>query len=156
MTDFHGPRDVHDSLIDKTVQIGAIARSPAMVDQDLHAPADFLQFQRLLTGRGIVHHVLTLASRNSAKGRSAPLQKKMGAKAPRYSDRRQPSWRPLRVGVHNLNSVQRYQVQQVALVDVGMRAALLPAFTRGLVRAPTRTMPAKKRLAVAISLPPCG
>ena len=82
MTDFHGPRDVHDSLIEKTVQIGAIARSPAKVDQDSHAPADFLQFQRLLTGRGIVHHVLTLASRNSAKGRSAPLQKKWEPKLP--------------------------------------------------------------------------
>ena len=129
MTDFHGPRDVHDSLIDKTVQIGAIARSPAKVDQDSHAPADFLQFQRLLTGRGIVHHVLTLASRNSAKGRSAPLQKKMGAKAPRYSDRRQPSWRPLRVGVHNLNSVQRYQVQQVALVEKSVLAGCYLSFS---------------------------
>jgi hypothetical protein len=129
MTDFHGPRDVHDSLIEKTVQIGAIARSPAKVDQDSHAPADFLQFQRLLTGRGIVHHVLTLASRNSAKGRSAPLQKKMGAKAPRYSDRRQPSWRPLRVGVHNLNSVQRYQVQQVALVEKSVLAGCYLSFS---------------------------
>jgi hypothetical protein len=36
MTDLHGPRDLHHSLIEKTVQIGSFARSPAEVDQDPH------------------------------------------------------------------------------------------------------------------------
>jgi len=32
MTDLHGPRDLHHSLVEKTVQIGGFARSPAKVD----------------------------------------------------------------------------------------------------------------------------
>jgi hypothetical protein len=62
MTDLHGPRDLHHSLIEKPVQIRGFARSPAEVDQDPHVSADFLQFQQLLTGRGIDHYVLTLVS----------------------------------------------------------------------------------------------
>ena len=55
MSDLHGPRDLHHRLIEKTVQIGGFARSPAEVDQDPHVPADFLQFRRLCLGRAIVH-----------------------------------------------------------------------------------------------------
>ena len=49
MTDLHGPRDLHHRLIEKTVQIGGFACSAAEIDQDPHVPADFFQFQRLLT-----------------------------------------------------------------------------------------------------------
>src|SRR4051812_11117866 len=73
MADLHGPRDQHNRLIEKTVQIGGFTRGPAEIDQDPHVPPDFFQFQRLLTGRGRVHHGLTLASRNGAKGNSSPV-----------------------------------------------------------------------------------
>ena len=68
MSDLHGPRDLHHGLIEKTVQIRGFARSPAEVDQDPHVPADFLQFRRLFTDRGIVHPGSTLAARNGARG----------------------------------------------------------------------------------------
>ena len=74
MIDFHRPRDLHHRLIEKTVQVGGFACGAAVVDQDEHMATDFLQFQRLLTGRCIVHYGLTLASRNGAKGRSSPLR----------------------------------------------------------------------------------
>ena len=79
MSDLHGPRDQHNGLIEKTVQIGGFTRGPAEIDQDPHVPPDFQQFQRLLTGRGSVHHGPTLASRIGAKGKCLPLPKQDGA-----------------------------------------------------------------------------
>jgi hypothetical protein len=80
MTNLHGPRDLHHRLIEKTVQIGGFACSPAEIDKDAHVPADYLQFQRLLTC--IVHHGLTLASRNGAKLRYVSLKQRWGVSLP--------------------------------------------------------------------------
>jgi hypothetical protein len=62
-------------MIEKAVQIGGFAGSPAEVDQDPHVAADFLQFRRLFPERGIVHAGSTLAARNGASA-AALNQKK--------------------------------------------------------------------------------
>ena len=67
MIEFHRPRDLHHRLIEKAGQIGGFAYGPAEVDQDPHVPADFLQFRRLFTDRGIVHPGSKLVARNGAR-----------------------------------------------------------------------------------------